>query len=131
MDAFIIKLLNMSLAAVWLILAAVILRFIFKKAPKNITLILWALAGIRLICPFSFESVLSLIPSEEAIPANIAFVSSPSVNTGINAVDEIINPAVSQLAEVPYSIGYSPVDMIIRIFFCKRCRIIIGVGGCW
>lgn len=121
MDAFIIKLFNMSLAAVWLILAAVALRFILKKAPKNITLILWALVGFRLVCPFSFESVMSLIPSEEAIPSNIAFVSSPSVNTGISAVDELINPAVSQFAEVPYTIGYSPVDMAVRIFIAVWC----------
>ncbi len=117
MDAFMIKLFNMSINAVWLILAVIVLRFILKKAPKYINLIMWGLVGLRLVCPFTFESVLSLIPSEETIPSNIAFVSSPSVDTGFNAVNEIINPAVSQFAEVPYTMGYSPIDMLIRISF--------------
>ncbi len=117
MDAFMIKLFNMSINAVWLILAVIVLRFILKKAPKYINLIMWVLVGLRLVCPFTFESVLSLIPSEETIPSDIAFVSSPSVDTGFNAVNEIINPAVSQFAEVPYTLGYSPIDMLIRISF--------------
>lgn len=117
MDAFMIKLFNMSINAVWLILAVIVLRFLLKKAPKYINLIMWALVGLRLICPFTIESMLSLIPSEETIPSNIAFVSSPSVDTGFNAVNEIINPAVSQFSEVPYTMGYSPIDMLIRISF--------------
>ncbi len=117
MDAFMIKLFNMSINAVWLILAVIVLRVILKKAPKYINLIMWGLVGLRLVCPFTIESMLSLIPSEETIPSNIAFVSSPSVDTGFNAVNEIINPAVSQFSEVPYTMGYSPIDMLIRISF--------------
>ncbi len=117
MDAFMIKLFNMSINAVWLILAVIVLRVILKKAPKYINLVMWALVGLRLVCPFTIESMLSLIPSEETIPSNIAFVSSPSVDTGFNAVNEIINPAVSQFSEVPYTMGYSPIDMLIRISF--------------
>lgn len=117
MDAFMIKLFNMSINAVWIILAVIVLRFLLKKAPKYINLVMWGLVGLRLVCPFTFESVLSLIPSEETIPSNIAFVTSPSVDTGINAVNEIINPAVSQFSEVPYTMGYSPIDMFIRISF--------------
>ncbi len=117
MDAFMIKLFNMSINAVWLILAVIVLRFLLKKAPKYINLIMWALVGVRLVCPFTFESVLSLIPSEETIPSNIAFEAYPSVDTGIKAVNEIINPAVSQFSQVPYTIGYSPIDMLIRISF--------------
>ena len=117
MDEVMIKLFNMSLTAVWLILAVIVLRLILKKAPKYINLIMWGLVGLRLVCPFTFESVLSLIPSAETIPSDVAFVSSPSVDTGIDAVNEIINPAVSDLAQVPYTIGYSPVDMLLRISF--------------
>lgn len=117
MDAFMIKLFNMSINAIWLILAVIVMRFILKKAPKYINLIMWGLVGLRLVCPFTIESMLSLIPSEETIPSDIAFVSSPSVDTGFNAVNEIINPAVSQFSEVPYTMGYSPIDMLIRISF--------------
>ncbi len=34
MDAVFLKLLNMSIAAGWLIMAVIFLRLIFKKAPK-------------------------------------------------------------------------------------------------
>lgn len=117
MDEVMIKLFNMSLTAVWLILAIIVLRLILKKAPKYINLIMWALVGLRLVCPFTVESVFSLIPSAETIPSNAAFVASPSVDTGFNAVNEIINPVVSDFAEVPYSMGFSPVDMLLRISF--------------
>ncbi len=129
MDAFMIKLFNMSINAVWLILAVIVLRLILKKAPKYINLIMWGLVGLRLVCPFTIESMLSLIPSEETIPSNIAFVSSPSVDTGFNAVNEIINPAVSDFAQVPYTIGYSPVDMLLRISFAVWAAGIIVMLG--
>ena len=129
MDTFMIKLFNMSINAVWLILAVIVLRLILKKAPKYINLIMWGLVGLRLVCPFTIESMLSLIPSEETIPSNIAFVSSPSVDTGFNAVNEIINPAVSDFAQVPYTIGYSPVDMLLRISFAVWAAGIIVMLG--
>lgn len=62
MDALFLKILNMSIAASWLILAVILLRIILKKAPKWINVLLWGIVAIRLICPFSFESSVSLIP---------------------------------------------------------------------
>lgn len=117
MDVVMIKLFNMSITAMWLIFAVIILRAILKKAPKYINLIMWALVGFRLICPFSFESMFSLIPVSETIPGNIQASSSPSINTGINAVNDIVNPAISEFSKMPYSIGYNPVDMLLKISF--------------
>ena len=62
MSELFLKLLNMSIAASWLILAVVVLRLLLKKAPKWVNCILWALVAVRLICPFSFESNISLVP---------------------------------------------------------------------
>ena len=53
--------LNRSLSAAVLIFAVVLVRLAFKKAPKWLLCALWALAAVRLLCPFSIESVLSLI----------------------------------------------------------------------
>ena len=61
-DVF-IKLLNMSIAAGWLVLAVIILRFALKKAPKWIMCALWALVALRLLMPFSFQSAVSVVPS--------------------------------------------------------------------
>ena len=73
MEAIFLKMLNMSITASWLVLAIIILRLILKKAPKAISVFMWALVGVRLICPFSFESILSLIPSAETVPQDIIY----------------------------------------------------------
>ena len=54
---------NMSVSASYIVLAVLLLRLALKKAPKWLSLLLWAVVGIRLVCPFTFESVWSLIPS--------------------------------------------------------------------
>ena len=62
MSAVFLKLLNMSIAAGWLVVAVIVLRLCLRKAPKAIHCALWALVAIRLLCPFSLESSFSLIP---------------------------------------------------------------------
>ena len=94
-DAF-LKLLNMSITASYLALAVIVLRLFLKKAPKAITVSMWALVGIRLICPFSFESILSLIPSAETVPANIIYSESPTIQSGIPAINSVINPIITE-----------------------------------
>ena len=67
MSEFFLTLLNMSVVSSLLIVAVMLLRLVFKKAPKAIICILWALVGLRLVCPFSFESKLSLVPEKEPV----------------------------------------------------------------
>ncbi len=71
MENVFLELMNRSINASWLVLAIVLLRRLLKKSPKTFIIVLWALVGIRLVCPFSPESVLSLIPDPEPIPADI------------------------------------------------------------
>ncbi len=91
MEALFLELFNMSVTASWLVLAVVILRTLLKKAPKAITVFLWALVGIRLVCPFSFESVLSLIPSAETVPEAVLTGSDFNIDTGLSAIDSRVN----------------------------------------
>ena len=87
-----IDLFNMSITASYLVLAVVVARLLLKKAPKWINCLLWALVGIRLICPFSFESALSLIPSSQTISINNTSTGRPfTVQSGVPAVDININ----------------------------------------
>lgn len=96
MSEVFIGFLNRSLAAGWLVLALLLLRPLLKKAPKWLMPVCWALVGVRLICPFSLTSVLSLIPSAEVLsPANVQF-ETPALTTGIEAVDEAINPILAK-----------------------------------
>lgn len=95
MSEVFLKLLNMSITASWLILAVVIIRPLLKKAPKGINCVLWALVAIRLVCPISFQSALSLIPSSETIPYDIAMQKAPAIETGISSVNQVINPIIA------------------------------------
>ena len=56
MSSFFLKIVNMSIAASWLILAVVLLRVVLKKAPKWINVLL---SG----SPEAFRSIQYVIPA--------------------------------------------------------------------
>ena len=117
MEAIFIKLLNMSITAGLLALAVIVIRLLLKKAPKAITIVMWALVGIRLICPFSFESVLSLIPSAETIPENIIYSVAPEIQSGIPALNSTINPIISESLAPAARDSVNPMRLITFIAF--------------
>ena len=82
---------NRSIAAGWLILAVVLLRLLLRKAPKPARCLLWLLVGLRLVWPFSIESVLSLIPSAETIPQAVLVDSPFQISSGIYALNSTVN----------------------------------------
>lgn len=91
MAALFLDFLNRGIAVGWLILAILLLRLVFRKAPKAMLCGLWAIAAIRLICPFSIESVWSLLPSSETISPEILSENTFTVNTGMKVVDSSVN----------------------------------------
>lgn len=91
-----LKTLNMSIATNWLILAVVLLRFVLKKAPKWIAVLLWGIVALRLVVPFSFESALSLIPSAETFNAHNIQYETPAISSGIPAVNNAVNPVLGE-----------------------------------
>ena len=95
MSTVFLKAVNLSIKAGWLILAVILVRFLFGKAPKRIHCILWALVALRLICPFAWESSLSLIPSRETVPGNIEMMENPAIDSGIRLINETVNPVIA------------------------------------
>ena len=71
MDALFLKLLNMSLTACFLILAILPLRALLKKAPRWSICLLWGLVALRLICPVTLKSNLSLIHNSEPVTQEV------------------------------------------------------------
>jgi len=112
MEAVFLKLFNMSITASWLVLAIIALRFLLKKAPKSMMVLLWALVGIRLLCPFSFESVFSLIPSAETIPADIVYSDAPMIHSGIAALNSAVNPVISKALAPAVGQSANPMQVI-------------------
>ena len=93
MSEFFLNIVNMSISASWIVLAVLLLRLLLKKAPKWITVLLWGIVAIRLICPFSIESVMSLIPSAETISPEIMMDRTPEINSGVPIINNIVNPS--------------------------------------
>lgn len=91
MDAFFLDFLNISITASYLILAVILLRFVFKKIPRKFICFLWAIAGIRLLVPLEFESVFSLVPSAKTIKPESGAAYGVQLNSGISVLDEPIN----------------------------------------
>lgn len=95
MSEFFLKIVNMSISASWVVVAVLALRFCLKKAPKWVNVLLWGIVAVRMVFPFSIESVLSLIPSAETISPTIMMEQTPSVQTGVPALNHVINPVIS------------------------------------
>ena len=95
MSELFLKIVNMSISASWVVIAVLALRFCLKKAPKWVSVLLWGIVAVRMVFPFSIESVLSLIPSAETISPTIMMEQSPSVQTGVPALNHVINPVIS------------------------------------
>ena len=115
MSTVFLKILNMSITASWLILAVVLVRLLLKKAPKWIPCLLWGLVAIRLVCPFSFGSIFSLIPSNETIPTNITVQQEPAINSGITIVNDVINPVIAESFTPAPTDSVNPLQIIIPI----------------
>ena len=95
MSELFLKIVNMSISASWVVVAVLALRFCLKKAPKWVNVLLWGIVAARMVFPFSIESVLSLIPSAETISPTVMMEQTPSVQTGVPALNHVINPVIS------------------------------------
>ena len=115
MSSFFLKIVNMSIAASWLILAVVLLRVVLKKAPKWIHVLLWGIVAFRLICPFSFESALSLIPSAETISPEIMMDWTPEISTGVSSIDKVVNPIITDTFAPEPIASANPLQLLIPV----------------
>ena len=59
------RVLENSLSACWLIAAVLLVRLLFKGAPKKLFPLLWSMVGLRLILPLKLLSPFSLVPPAE------------------------------------------------------------------
>jgi len=102
-DSLFISVLNISLTASYVIVAIMLVRLFLKKAPKTISYAIWAVAGLRLAIPFTFESIFSLIPfrsqpiSQTAtLGENVSF--SSSAGAVLESVGDVANGGLETIA---------------------------------
>ena len=115
MSEIFLKIINMSISASYIVLAVLLLRLLLKKAPKCITVVLWGIVAVRLVCPFSIESVLSLIPSSEVVSPTIMTDKTPTINTGIPIINSTLNPVISDSFTPNPGDSANPLQVLIPI----------------
>lgn len=116
MDDVFLKLVNLSISASWLILAVLVLRVVLKKAPKWVMPLLWGVVALRLVCLFSIESALSLIPSAETIPSEIVTETREPVLYEQATLDIVTNPTLPSTAEVPVGVSRQQAQVDFNIY---------------
>lgn len=126
MTEFFLKIVNMSISASWIVLAVLLLRLLLKKAPKWINVILWGIVGLRLVMPFTLESVFSLIPSAETVNPEIMMDKTPQINTGVPIINNAINPVISESFTPAPMDSANPLQIWIPIFALVW---VIGIVG--
>lgn len=104
-EAF-LTVLNRSLSAGWLVLAVIAARFALKKAPKWVMVLLWGLVALRLLCPFSLESSLSLIPDAQPVSPEMVWDTAPAMEIDPDATEPTVSPILE--AVLPDTLPVSP-----------------------
>lgn len=104
LEKIFLQILNMSFTASFVIILVLIARLFLKKSPKVLSYALWGVVLFRLICPFSFESIFSLLPAKtNPISQDIVYEAIPTIDTGIPAINNTVNqllPAATPAASV-------------------------------
>ena len=115
MSELFLKIINMSISASWLVLVVLAFRFLFRKAPKWVNVLLWGIVAVRLIYPFSIESALSLIPSAETISPEIMMSPAPTIHTGVAALNSVVNPIITETFAPEPIASANPLQILIPI----------------
>ena len=110
MTELFVKLINMSLSASILVMVVLLLRLVFRGAPRWVSVLLWGLVAVRLICPITIESAYSLMPETEWIGQD---ADVPEEDFSFDSVPEDI-PVDSIIGE-DVTVHYYPTDPTITV----------------
>lgn len=115
METVFLTLLNRSIAAGWLILVILLLRPLLKKAPGWTFCVLWGLVALRLLCPVSLESALSLIPSGATVPNGIELAQRPEIASGVPVLDGLVNPMLEAAFTPDPGASVNPLQILLPV----------------
>lgn len=89
-----------GISAGYVILAVIVLRLLFRKSPRWVMGILWALVAIRLICPIVVESPFSVVPKGPLFDKETSNLKSEQEVQQINNLPDQNQIAGKQVAEI-------------------------------
>jgi bla regulator protein BlaR1 len=119
MTGLFLAVLDMSLTASYVVLVVLVIQLLLRKAPKILSYLLWVGVLFRLVCPFSFESSLSLIPPRPEIVPAAVLAGAPVDNSGSGLTETMV--PVDQAAgafwtSVDSYSGISPAGIPIEVW---------------
>ncbi|HBR01572.1 MAG TPA: hypothetical protein DD738_03080 [Ruminiclostridium sp.] len=113
LDKIFLQILNMSLTGAFVITFVLVARLLLKKTPKVFAYALWSVVLFRLVCPFSFESVYSLLPTKaNPISQDIVYMQTPKIDTGVTVINNAVNSVLP--SATPYA-SVNPLQIWIFI----------------
>ena len=77
-----LQIVQLSLEAGFLVLVVLLLRLVFRSAPKWLHCLMWALVAVKLICPFGIEIEASPMPRSDAVRSSVESTASVSESVG-------------------------------------------------
>ena len=89
--AIFLKILNMSFSGAVVICIILFVRLLYRMLPKKYLCILWYIALIRLLYPFTFPELGVGQAIQEPIPSNIMEVQQPYIASEIEVIDQAVN----------------------------------------
>lgn len=118
LESIFLGILDRAVSASYLIVAVILVRYLLRNSPKNFRFVLWIMAGIRLLCPYSVESVISLVPVRQHMDTAVMHMQEVQIDTGIPALSDTVSQYF-QGQELPVTNSANP-PLAFIIFVCAR-----------
>ncbi len=99
LDEMYLQILDMSKTASAVIILVLAARLLLRRAPKIFSYALWAVVLLRLLCPVSMESPVSLVPRVEPTVQDYALLDEPisaagAAEAAYRAVGDLLNGGI-------------------------------------
>ena len=115
MSDLFLRVCNLALTAGWVALFVMAARLLLRRAPRRLHCLLWGVVALRLVLPFSFQSMFSLIPSTQPLPENIATAPVPQIDSGFAAIDRVVNPVLSETLTPAIGASVNPMQVLLAV----------------
>lgn len=131
-----LRLVNMSIAASWIVLVVAALRLVLRKAPKWSHCLMWSMVGLRLVMPFSLKSIFSLVPRVEVqdIPyLGSQTIQAPPPAAGVPAGTVPSTPATpivptSPADPIPAADQLPDLMTVLAVVWLVGCAVLLAYG---
>lgn len=110
-----LRILDMGITASFLIAAVLGVRLVFRNMPVKFRFILWILAGIRLIFPYSVESAFSLVPVRTHLDTAVIHQGNLRMEEGIAVINGPVSQHVPQHELLAENSVNPPLALVIDI----------------